>query len=390
MPPLHGKKPGGKIGLHTSDRILFRRCRRKWYFQSPLCLNLTALSEVSPHLWFGTGLHFALEDFHGYNHFKHPWAAFLAYFYATQGARPGEALQLVELADGMLTYYLRWLRGRNEYQTVWIDGVPQVEVSWEIPLTDDVVYAGTFDRIVRDPWGNLFIVDYKSAQRIQTSKLEMDPQVTAYAYSFEKLYQKPLEGMLYMQFLKQAPKPPAVLKDGHLSVNAQQATTYQIYKEAVLQRYGNRIGSIPRHVLAFCNNLKTKEGEEGDRYIRRDIVRRNPNMLASEEWKIHSELGEMLNDNLPLYPNPTRDCGWDCDFRGACVAMDDGSDWEGILRAGYCQKEERNQWQTTIPAPADLVLWLGERHPGLLQLLLRKPEAEPLRNLLPLQLLPSG
>jgi RecB family exonuclease len=368
---------------------MFRRCRRKWFFQSPLCLNLTSLSEVSPHLWFGSGFHFALEDYHGYRHYHHPLAAFLAYYQATQGARPGEALELVELADAMLDYYLRWLKGHNEFQTLWVDDKPQVEVSWEVPLWDGIVYAGTFDRVVTDWHGRMWTLDYKTAQRITTSKLEMDPQVTAYAYAFERLYGRPMEGMVYMQFLKSPPTPPRLLADGHLSVNKNQGTSYELYKQAIIDRYGNKLGAIPPHIMRFCRELKEKEGPEGDRYIRWDFVRRNPAMTTAEEWKIRAETNEMLNDSLELYPNPTRDCSWDCDFRGPCVAMDDGSDWQSMLDDGYCRKEERNQWHRQLLAPQDLLQWLQERHPLVLHLLLQKPGAEPLRSLLPPPLLLS-
>jgi hypothetical protein len=40
-----------------------------------------------------------------------------------------------------------------------------------------------------------------------------------------------------------------------------------------------------------------------------------------------------------LYPNPTNDCDWDCDFVGVCHMMDQGDDWRGYLADNYQERE---------------------------------------------------
>ena len=47
------------FSIHTSDRITFKRCRRKWDFSSPLRQHLAPQGGVVTPLWFGTGFHFA-------------------------------------------------------------------------------------------------------------------------------------------------------------------------------------------------------------------------------------------------------------------------------------------------------------------------------------------
>src|SRR5690348_3014935 len=68
--------------IRTSDRSNFRRCRRRWNWQSHLRGNLTPIETASP-LWFGSGFHYALEDFHGPRKFQHARDAFKAYVLAT-------------------------------------------------------------------------------------------------------------------------------------------------------------------------------------------------------------------------------------------------------------------------------------------------------------------
>lgn len=41
-----------------------------------------------------------------------------------------------------------------------------------------------------------------------------------------------------------------------------------------------------------------------------------------------------------LYPNPTNDCSWDCDFIGVCHMMEQGDDWRGYLTDNYQEREQ--------------------------------------------------
>ena len=345
------------LEIHTSDRILFKRCRRKWHFASPLRLHLEPVTQQRSALWFGTGFHFALEDYHGWNRFGHPVKAFRAYYEAFRPEElPEDHAGLLQLAEGMLNYYLLWLKRRDDFQTFWWQGHPQVEVDFEIPLPikgpngEEVVYAGTLDRVVVDPFGRLWVQDYKTVRTFDTTKLATDPQITAYCWAASLIYDRPVEGVVYTQFLKDVPKPPMILKDGSVSVNKNQRTTHALYRETLKKVYGD-VSKAPRKNIEFLNMLAEKETAEGDIFIRRDLVRRNQHFLQAEFEKILAEVQEMLNPNLPLYPNPTRDCIWDCEFRSVCIAMDDGSDWEFILQEEFRQKQELPEWRSRIKWP---------------------------------------
>lgn len=55
------------IPIHTSDRGTFKFCRRKWNWSSPSQRNLVPKLEVSSvymPFWFGTGIHYALEQYY--------------------------------------------------------------------------------------------------------------------------------------------------------------------------------------------------------------------------------------------------------------------------------------------------------------------------------------
>lgn len=55
------------IPVHNSDRGNFKRCRRYWDWNSPARQNLTLRADVygiNTDLWFGTGIHYALEQYY--------------------------------------------------------------------------------------------------------------------------------------------------------------------------------------------------------------------------------------------------------------------------------------------------------------------------------------
>ncbi len=346
----------GLIAIHTSDRYLFKRCRRRWNWNSVIRMNLIAEDTPAGPLWFGTGLHFALEDFHGYNRFGDPRDAFLAFIRAHKRSEvPEDWEDLRQLGEGLLGYYVDvWLpRRKDKYHTLWIDGVPQVEVKWEVPIPgrNDAAYAGKFDRIVEDQEGRLWILDWKTTARYDLNRLALDQQISAYAWAGRQLYGDRLEGVLFVQFIKTAPAlEPARLVRGGFSKSKTQPVSYGAYRRALIKEYGN----IPDEYVAILNELASHEDENGDQFIRWDEVHRSPATLRAESWKIQSEVAEMLDPDLQLYPHPTRDCTWDCPFRTPCIALDDGVDVEWMLQEMYKQSpEERDVWKARLKYPEE-------------------------------------
>lgn len=71
------------IPIHNSDRAAFKFCRRQWAWGSPSRLNLIPKAEiygVEKNLWFGTGIHYALEQFYNPMLKRNPAEAWLSWF----------------------------------------------------------------------------------------------------------------------------------------------------------------------------------------------------------------------------------------------------------------------------------------------------------------------
>jgi len=193
------------------------------------------------------------------------------------------------------------------------------------------LYSVTIDRVTEDSDGLLWLVDYKTAKQMQTMHFAIDPQIGAYYWAASHIYRRPIGGFIFQQHRKDIPAPPRMLSSGRLSSDVRQLTTHTAYRGALCNIFGEDSSRWPKENLKVLNELAFEETPEADRFIRRDRVYRNEYAFESEGAKILLELEDMLNPNLPLYPNPTRDCAFLCPFMHACVSIDDGSDWEQEL-----------------------------------------------------------
>lgn len=352
--------------IRTSDRITFKNCRRKWGWSSHLRHNLGPIQHADP-LWFGTGFHFALEDFHGWNRFGHPVKAFEAWYKASlshyENRVPEDHESLKELGIGMLNHYIIWLQQRKNslLKTYWFNGEPQVEVNFKFLIPgdwtrfgyDEVYYSGTIDRMCIDEDELLWPVDYKTAKAIQVLHFLTDPQVGAYMWAAPHIYDKPIGGFLYQQHLKSIPNPGRILKNGGVSIDQQQLTTYYYYRETLIETYGS-VERSPEKNQDFLSQLMREETETQDRFVRIDKIYRNERSGQSEGAQILMELEDMLNPDLPLYPNPTRDCANFCSFLSPCVTMNDGGDWKHELNMTTIPREKKyDGWREKLIWPGD-------------------------------------
>ena len=402
--------------IRTSDRRTFRRCLRKWDFQSSLRGNWQHIgTEQNINFWFGSAIHFSMEDYHGENKFGDPRKAFWAYYQAfPTDELPMGAEAHYELGMAMLSYYLTWYKRHNDvtgFETALVDPETHqlynphqvkktdrmeyaVEQSFILPLNTyvavdvngnirkaffnvqdpscisftyngvecDIVpicYHGTMDRIVCDKYGRYWILDYKTAKGADTNKLDTDDQISAYLWAFEKWFGIKPYGFIYLQLTKEAVQEPKRLKNGELSVDKKQKTTYSLLKQEIINDYGT-VNAAPSKLIQFLNHMASIESPEGDRFIRWDFVKRTPEQIKSTEEHIMGELHHMLWEDLYCYPSPTRDCIWDCPCRDLCLALDRKDETAVNEFMQNFEQRPRNEdgnldpWRENIPWPEKL------------------------------------
>lgn len=361
------------IPIHTSDRAAFKRCRRRWSFTSPMKRNLVPMVRyfgIAYPLWFGTGVHWALEQWYaGAEDYTGPGevgelppAIWFKKWFEAEMAKPDimawkesgldpedeEELQThYQLGIDMLNYYERFAVN-DDWEVI------ATEHNFSIPLgfsrTDSrtgqvlpVHYKGRQDMIIRDSDGLYWIVDHKTTSWIGDdyfAKLNMDEQCTSYLWAATHEFPDiKFSGVIYNVMRKAAPSRPPRLKNGNLSLDKQSPTTALLFLEAVVDYNLEdsdwfKSDKVQAHVAWLAS--------QGDQFVMRHKVRRNATELHNIGNQIVDEAKEMTLNGLAMYPNPTgeRFC-LRCVFRSPCLAMNDGSDAEYMLRENYEPNTDR-------------------------------------------------
>jgi len=374
-----------KFIIRTSDRGIFKDCRQRWDFTSKIRQDYEPKGGQI-HFNFGTSIHAGLET--RYNPLitsNNEELAIAAFLGSEQGFMKAEAKLYIdeilpqekidefnerrELGVGMLKHYFQWCKDTDD-----ILRVVKVEIEFEVPipatpklletlranptlfaagvdelhgavpgkdwflhcwcddcgLSHPVVYQGRVDMIVEDKHGRYWIWDHKTAGQFgSTEYFDLDDQCGSYIWALQRMLGLPIMGVVYNRLLKAVPHPPEVLKNGSLSKNKQQRTTYDLYIKAM------ELHAQPYAPYAeFLEFLKAKPNQ----FFQRVEVHRAAVEIPIIERRILMEAIDMLDDPK-IYPNPGMFTCMGCAFKTPCLATQDGSDVEFILRTNYQKRE---------------------------------------------------
>jgi hypothetical protein len=244
------------------------------------------------------------------------------------------------MLTGMLEHYFTWAVEHDHFTPV------KVEIEFEVPITTldgedyvidgrPVMYQGRLDGLAQDPQGRYWILEHKTTGQMGAIEyLEVDSQVSSYAWAIQTQLGIQVAGILYTQALKAFPSPPKKLKkqrEGRwFSVNRQQRTTRNLFL-ATLERHGED----PRLYSEFLGYLDTK----GNPFFRRIPIFRNEASLEYVGRNIYLESVEMLNDPV-IYPSPAFFNCNRCRFREPCIAKQNGYDYQFILDELFVRRDK--------------------------------------------------
>ena len=360
------------IPIHGSDVASFKRCRRYWDWTSPARNNLRRLVSVygiNMPLWFGTGMHYALEMYYDPLLQRDPLESFQTWYeyqingglvheewlertydihaqmadtdssgritYRVKGLR--ELLpnwELVEeefehhkeLGIGMLTFYKEWAVEHDDFVTVAAESTYSIPLGFSaIDLREDspnygqsleVHARGKRDAIIYFPDMDKYgINDHKTAARIDDDyfkKLEKDEQCSNYLWATIREaaeYDLPWKGKMVDRVLYSA-----------LRKNFPKPPT--ILKSGYPSLDKQKEGTTPELFKAMIvgnPNLESwfRHDEKAQRYytylcenaedafVVRRLVTRNRHEIENTGRHLQMVAMEMLSPDLAIYPNPT-------------------------------------------------------------------------------------
>lgn len=192
-----------------------------------------------------------------------------------------------ELLIAMTTGYAAW--SRSEDATIGVgDCIPEME--FELPLTSegDVLMRGKIDTVFESTVFKRTIGhhEHKFVGKIDTSPFEQSEQISMYLWALRQLYPKMRSWRSYPNLLRKQLPGPRVTAD------------------------------------LF---MRTEE-ERTDAQI--------------AQWAADTRRCALDMLGAAVYPNPTRDCSWDCDFREPCMLRGNPDELKDALKAHYKLREE--------------------------------------------------
>jgi len=276
----------------------FQRCRRSWYLQyraGEHGLGYTVKREDETHESSGRSLgtltHQLIEAG------EHGWKDTFAAVRAEEGDPNPERAKDFAFAERMVSGYFEW--AATEGLDVGIETVGQ-ELKLAYEISPEVTVTGTLDHLYFDPLLNAHVVrDYKTVKTLTQTPHQADFQLRTYA------------------LLANLCLPDVNVRAG----------------EHVQIRKVKRTGSTAKPPFYGRARIAI-DADELQTHVRHLQV------MLSEMAHVIYEAEAQARDLqcADLYPNPTRDCSWDCDFRGICAMVDDASDHEFALEIGYTPK----------------------------------------------------
>ena len=278
-------------------------CRLRWFWDYKKGYRAR---QPNINLWFGIGIHEALEAYYDPKRQEDPVEAFLAWAdKEIDQADPiwvdaaQEMLQHRELGRAMLKGYLEEYDGKDDFDVIEVEKTIQARLL--DPQTGDpspYTLTARLDGLVRDhKTGRLFSLEHKTYRNTTSEKfLNIDHQMTAQVALGQHLagtmgLDEEVVGVLYNGLRKAQPGP--------------------------------RASKVP----FFHREKFFRTERQIDVFLHRAF------------WQIH----EFSQPDFPIYPQPdAQRCGW-CDFAEPCHAYQTGGDYQVILDETFRSRDERSR-----------------------------------------------
>ena len=351
--------------MRTSERNLFKRCQ--WAWERNYIDRLEPRKRHSAALWFGTGIHLALEHWYipgtkrgrnpidTWNEYCDESEANTEYINTYMEGDFSEAVEARELGIDMLQGYLATYGDEP-----WMDVISS-ELTFQVPLkhqewqTDDTgahqeptstTYVGTFDLVYRDTRdGKLYVLDHKTARALgsaNTQYLPLDDQAGAYwAMAVFTLREQELigpnevlTGIVYNYLVKTKSDKRPRNKDG-LATNSPQKKHYLAALEHLEIEKLDKLKidelklKAEEHDIEVFGEVSSRQPTKA---FERVVVRKNKRQQFRQIKRMLQDLEAMSlvrNKVVTATKTPTRECSF-CPFQNICELDEAGRDYSDI------------------------------------------------------------
>jgi hypothetical protein len=330
--------------IRHSERVAFKRCQKKWYWSYrmgyvPKAKSFGALS-------FGTWMHTALEQRYtkregtlldAFDSASH-WAIVEAHSAKAPGYEIEKAEELRDLGLAVAGAYDRHYGDDPDVRPI------AAEIPLRFEITDDdgrllAYHKLKPDLLFRDPTGDVWLMEHKTAAQIRLEHLPIDDQARPYVAMAEFALRKEgiltpadnFKGVMYNFLRKQRPDTRAQNAQGHYlnkngTVSKKQPAPVFVRHPIVVPRRGK---------LTALRRLQTET-----------------RVITDLTHSLRS--GEVHESNLMKTPHSS--CPKLCDYFNMCTAEDNGGDWREMGRSLYVRRNPYTYDEETADIPTSFEL----------------------------------
>jgi hypothetical protein len=201
--------------------------------------------------------------------------------------------------------------------------------------------TGFWDALVKDQAGRLWIMDHKfvfNGQFRNEWELDMDLQLGIYHWAALMLG-LPVVGTIYNMIRAEAPRMPALLKDGKALSRAAIVTDWHTYKQAI-EAHGFNVADY-WEMEAKLSTVKF--------YERHCIDRTSAQVSMFAEDMLQRTI-DMRRRNKSIYMTPSRNNCTSCPFRDLCTAKLRNHDLDDYMKTLYRPRTKRESFTELLDA----------------------------------------
>ena len=336
--------------IRSADRELFKRCRRAWDLSSRARQNL---EPVSPARVFDFDR--AIRDALAVYYFPGMWEwnreivlplaidGFLKSMqkqrdrYASARQPSSEQEQdwndHLELGAELLNSYFQWAPAVDRFSPIRVETEFEVNIPDPLDPGHDLVapegvplrYRGRIDLLAVDGYDAYWLVRHKVVEEwAEIDQLLLDDESVSYCWAWENFFLgMKIAGVIYNEIRKDISG-----KVGSSHTSSPVASPEPMAGHRRMYAQANR---EPDQVIK----------QQGNDLFRRTQVPRGRKELKNIGKQLALEALDMINPEVRLYPNPTRENCAACDYVAPCVAMNESSGASAILESLYRKRDER-------------------------------------------------
>ena len=304
----------------------WRTCR--FAYNVKYIMNLEKQKKPNP-LLRGTIIHQMLDE---QTHKRDPWVALEQAKMRYAGLFEKEREEYGDIPrdiERLMKAYFKWYK-KDPLRFVNIKG-RRAEFPFEVELCKGIVLTGVIDGMARTSDKLKWLVENKSHKNLPSEGMNYgDIQSMLYTWAAPVYGYPELDGVCWNYIRYTPPSLPQLLKNGEMSRKASVRTTWDLYKQALLDN-----GLKPKDYQDMQEQLKGKEGE----FFIRTYIPINPKtqkIIVDESIQTAQEIRR--REGVDKTRSMGRHCDW-CDAKLLCQEDMRGRSIKSTIKRHYKERE---------------------------------------------------